>query len=130
MSSSTDIAAVYHEFTEALTEVLAENAVGVARRGRIARRTPPSRSIPTTASLDISWRSKWHSQIGKLYKTLVARTGASSNNVTQRNAPIMLVSVKRSQGMRLAPARIPAIECKTGKNQDDLAAMPQDIDRA
>jgi hypothetical protein len=37
MSNSTDIAAVYHEFTEALTEVLAENAVGVARRGRIAR---------------------------------------------------------------------------------------------
>jgi hypothetical protein len=37
MSSSTDIAAVYHEFTEALTEVLAENAVGVARRGRLAR---------------------------------------------------------------------------------------------
>jgi hypothetical protein len=28
MSSSTDIAAVYHEFTDALTEVLAENAVG------------------------------------------------------------------------------------------------------
>jgi hypothetical protein len=27
MSSSTDIAAVYHEFTEALTQVLAENAV-------------------------------------------------------------------------------------------------------
>jgi hypothetical protein len=37
MSSSTDIAAVYHEFTEALTEVLAENAVGAARRGRLAR---------------------------------------------------------------------------------------------
>jgi hypothetical protein len=37
MSSSTDIAAVYHEFTEALTEVLAENAVGVARRCRLAR---------------------------------------------------------------------------------------------
>ena len=37
MSSSTDIAAVYHEFTDALTEVLAENAVGVARRGRLAR---------------------------------------------------------------------------------------------
>jgi hypothetical protein len=36
MSSST-IAAVYHEFTEALTEVLAENAVGVARRGQLAR---------------------------------------------------------------------------------------------
>jgi hypothetical protein len=34
---STDIAAAYHEFTDALTEVLAENAVGPARRGRLAR---------------------------------------------------------------------------------------------
>jgi hypothetical protein len=37
MSGSTDIAAVYHEFTDALTEVLAENPVGLARRGRLAR---------------------------------------------------------------------------------------------
>ena len=37
MSSSTDITAVYSEFTAALTEVLAENAAGPARRGRLAR---------------------------------------------------------------------------------------------
>jgi hypothetical protein len=37
MSSSTDISALYSEFTAALTEVLAENAVGSARRGRLAR---------------------------------------------------------------------------------------------
>ncbi len=37
MTSNSDISALYHEFTEALTEVLAENAVGVARRGRLAR---------------------------------------------------------------------------------------------
>ena len=30
-------AALYSEFTAALTEVLAENAVGPARRGRLAR---------------------------------------------------------------------------------------------
>ncbi len=34
---NTDVAAVYREFTDALTEVLAENAVGPARRGRLAR---------------------------------------------------------------------------------------------
>ena len=34
---STDFSAVCHEFTDALTEVLAENAVGLARRGRLAR---------------------------------------------------------------------------------------------
>ena len=37
MSSSTDISILYREFTEALTEVLAENAVGPARRGQLAR---------------------------------------------------------------------------------------------
>jgi hypothetical protein len=37
MSSSTDISTLYREFTEALTEVLAENAVGPAHRGRLAR---------------------------------------------------------------------------------------------
>jgi len=37
MSSGTDISALYSEFTAALTEVLAENAVGQARRGRLAR---------------------------------------------------------------------------------------------
>jgi hypothetical protein len=37
MNSSADISTLYREFTEALTEVLAENAVGPARRGRLAR---------------------------------------------------------------------------------------------
>lgn len=35
--TSTDFSAVCYEFTEALTEVLAENAIGPARRGRLAR---------------------------------------------------------------------------------------------
>ena len=35
--TSTNFPANCHEFTEALTEVLAENAVGLARRGRLAR---------------------------------------------------------------------------------------------
>jgi hypothetical protein len=37
MSTGTDISALYNELTDALTEVLAENAVGPARRGRLAR---------------------------------------------------------------------------------------------
>jgi hypothetical protein len=37
MSTGTHISVFYHEFTDALTEVLAENAVGAARRGRLAR---------------------------------------------------------------------------------------------
>jgi len=37
MTSAADISLLYQEFTEALTEVLAENSVGPARRGRLAR---------------------------------------------------------------------------------------------
>ena len=37
MTSGRDVADLYQEFTEALTEVLAENSVGPARRGRLAR---------------------------------------------------------------------------------------------
>jgi hypothetical protein len=37
MFSGPDISALYLEFTNALTEVLAENSVGPARRGRLAR---------------------------------------------------------------------------------------------
>ena len=37
MSAGSDITVLYREFADALTEVLAENAVGPARRGRLAR---------------------------------------------------------------------------------------------
>ena len=37
MIGSPDISALYGEFTDALTEVLAENSAGPARRGRLAR---------------------------------------------------------------------------------------------
>jgi hypothetical protein len=37
MSTSNDISTLCNEFTNALTEVLAENAVGPACRGRLAR---------------------------------------------------------------------------------------------
>jgi hypothetical protein len=37
MNTEADIRSLCHEFTDAPTEVLAENAVGLARRGRVAR---------------------------------------------------------------------------------------------
>ena len=37
MSTGANVEALYREFTDALTEVLAENAIGPARRGRLAR---------------------------------------------------------------------------------------------
>ena len=37
MSSVTHISTLYREFADALTDVLAENAVGLASRGRLAR---------------------------------------------------------------------------------------------
>lgn len=37
MNTGSSLEALYREFTDALTEVLAENAIGPARRGRLAR---------------------------------------------------------------------------------------------
>ena len=37
MSTSTDVSAFYREFTDALTEVLAETEGKLVRRGRLAR---------------------------------------------------------------------------------------------
>jgi hypothetical protein len=37
MSSATHISTLYREFADALRDVLAENAVGLASRGRLAR---------------------------------------------------------------------------------------------
>ena len=37
MSSSGDISTLYREFTQALTDVLAEHAAGPASRGQLAR---------------------------------------------------------------------------------------------
>lgn len=37
MTNGSEIEVLCREFTDALTEVLAENAVGPARRGRLAR---------------------------------------------------------------------------------------------
>jgi hypothetical protein len=46
MSTGTDISALYCDFTEALTQILAENAVGLARRGRLARAHAAVRKHP------------------------------------------------------------------------------------
>ena len=37
MSGGTHISTLYREFADALTDILAENAVGLASRGRLAR---------------------------------------------------------------------------------------------
>jgi hypothetical protein len=69
MSTSTDISALYREFTDALTEVLAENATRPARPGQTGKGlAPPLKDTPTTASLDIFCRSKRPSRIGRPYK--------------------------------------------------------------
>ena len=53
MGSSTHISTLYREFADALTDVLAENAVGLASRGDSQGRALRSRSTPNTASTDI-----------------------------------------------------------------------------
>jgi hypothetical protein len=49
MSSGTDISTLYREFTDALTEVLAENAAGPARRGPLARTRAAIKRHPAKA---------------------------------------------------------------------------------
>jgi hypothetical protein len=73
MTSTADISVLYQEFTEALTEVLAENSVGPARRGRLARAVRPSKSIPNIPSTSILLQSRLHSRNGKPSKTLTSR---------------------------------------------------------
>ena len=46
MSTTNDISALYRAFADALTVVLAENAVGPARRGRLARSRAAVRRHP------------------------------------------------------------------------------------
>jgi hypothetical protein len=74
MSEGSDISGLYREFADALTEVLAENAVGPARRGRLAKHGPPSRSILIIAMRAIFVRSKLLLRIGKRCKKLVVST--------------------------------------------------------
>jgi hypothetical protein len=76
MSTGTDISALCQEFTDALTEILAENAVGPVRVVAALRgHALPSRSTLSIVSTHTSWRWRPHSRIGKKCKTLVVRTG-------------------------------------------------------
>jgi hypothetical protein len=65
MSEGSDISILYREFADALTEVLAENAVGSARRGRLAR---------ARAVVKKHLNSKLLLRIGKPCKKLVVNT--------------------------------------------------------
>lgn len=53
MTSGADISVLYQEFTEALTEVLAENSVGPARRGGSRELALPSKSMPNILNMNI-----------------------------------------------------------------------------
>src|SRR4029078_1431330 len=46
MTGGTDISVLYEEFTDALTEVLAENSVVPPRRGRLARARAAAKKHP------------------------------------------------------------------------------------
>jgi hypothetical protein len=71
MGSGTDISVLYIEFTSALTEVLAENAVGPARRGRLAGARAVAKKHPDyIARLDIFWRSRPRSRIEAMHNAV------------------------------------------------------------
>jgi hypothetical protein len=62
-------------FADALTEVLAENVVGPARRGRLARARAAVKKHPNYAIRAIFLRSKLPLRIGKRCKRLVVSAG-------------------------------------------------------
>jgi hypothetical protein len=76
MTADAYISALYREFTDAMTEVLAENAVGLARRGRLARAGRPLKSTLTSPRQDIFSLWKLHLIIGKRYKPVPAEHDA------------------------------------------------------
>jgi hypothetical protein len=74
MSAGSDITVLYRESADALTEVLAENPVGPARRGRLARARAAVKHHPNIASRGIFVRSKLPLRIGKRCKRLGVST--------------------------------------------------------
>lgn len=56
MTTVTDISALYQEFSQALTEVLAESSVGPARRGRLARTRAAVKKHPNYSEIFSSGR--------------------------------------------------------------------------
>ncbi len=78
---TTDISALYREFTDALTEVLAESAVGLARRGRLARAHAALKRHPEYNEQHSVWQWRLHLLSGKPCKMLAA----STNELTPAN---------------------------------------------
>ena len=111
MSSDTDISALYHEFADALTEVLAENTAGPARRGRLARARAAVKKHPTITSMNIFWPSKPRSNSGKPYKTPVSEPRALSRGFSlQIFGSRSLASRRHVFSMALLYG--PAVRCK------------------
>ena len=69
MNTQADIRALCCEFTDALTEVLAENAIGAARRGRVARAHAAVKRHPNTMNMHFVWQWRLRLCNGKPYKT-------------------------------------------------------------
>ena len=89
MSTGTDISAIYREFTDALTEILAENAVGPVRVVAALRgHALPSRSTLSIVSTHTSWRWRARSRIGKPCRTPVHRPALPVGNNTAAEAAV------------------------------------------
>ena len=90
MHTEDNIAALCREFTDALTEVLAENAgVSPVRRGRVARAHAAIKRHPGYNEHEFAWR--WSSPLnsGRLYKTPAPPRSAialKANNWPRRTA--------------------------------------------
>jgi hypothetical protein len=92
MSTSADISVLYREFTDSLTEVLAETAGTPVRRGRLARAHAAVKKHPNYNEHEYFLASRQHSRNGKECKTSAAKTingyAARADFVALRSARI------------------------------------------
>ena len=90
------IAAVRREFTDALAEVLAENAaVCPVRRGRVARAHAAIKGTRVTTNMNFVRRSSSPLSSGRLYKTPVRRRRLSLAHKSRRSSKRIAANVAK-----------------------------------
>jgi hypothetical protein len=89
MSSSADISTLYREFTQALTDALAEHAVGPASRGRLARARAAVKKHPIQRAWIFSSSRDRISTVGSIanYRSRGAAVAARASELGGERAP-------------------------------------------
>jgi hypothetical protein len=114
MSTGTDISALYHEFTDALTEILAENAVGPARRGRLARARAAVKKHPEYSEHAYFFGGGDRIQkLGRHAKRRSLRRALAVDNTAAKTLPVH----GRDLGRHHARSLSLALQCRTSSHR-------------